>query len=275
MTDNSSSIVSALARSDDPAWAHGKVVAGKRNNTICIRCDKHLKMHLVGFTGQVEACIKAPHDVRWQMKQLLKGNQKEKARKEKLNVDIGFDDDSEYIAVSAESIGNARKNKGKEVVVANKRKKLHIGGTMLINVPFNAAHSKYYQPMFDTVLAVGSGFKAPSFHDLRGNLLRTLVDEITVYLDNFRPIWELYGCSVMSDGWSNHRQEPVINFLKGAMLLKSIDASSLTKDADMLYTIFDQVVQLIGPNYIVQFITDNEAAYKAAGKRLKMEYGFF
>ncbi|KAK2987942.1 hypothetical protein RJ640_003420 [Escallonia rubra] len=58
MTDNSSSIASATARSDDPAWAHGKVVAGKRNNTICIHCDKHLKgggitrikMHLAGVT---------------------------------------------------------------------------------------------------------------------------------------------------------------------------------------------------------------------------------
>ncbi|KAK3041524.1 hypothetical protein RJ639_002210, partial [Escallonia herrerae] len=81
------------------------------------------------------------------------------------------------------------------------------------NVPFNGAHSKYYQPMFDAALAVGPGFKAPSFHDLRGNLLRTLVDEITTYLDEFRPIWELYGCSIMSDGWSNRRQELVINFL--------------------------------------------------------------
>ncbi|KAK3027989.1 hypothetical protein RJ639_039342 [Escallonia herrerae] len=314
MTDNSSSIASAPARSDDPAWAHGKVVAGKRNNTICIHCDKHLKgggitrlkMDLAGVTGQVEACKKTLHDVRWQMKQLLEGYQKAKARKEKLNVNIGHgncvdvDDDSEDIALSADSV-NAGKQKGKEVAVASKRKKVSsffaprttpgsqpsiksamatkemVDNTKLAvarwwydaNVPFNGAHSKYYQPMFDAALAVGPGFKAPSFHNLRGNLLRTLVDEISTYLDKFRPIWELYGCSVMSDGWSNRRQEPVINFLvycpKGTMFLKSIDAFGLTKDADTLYGIFNEVVQLVDPNYIVQFITDNEAAYKAAG----------
>ncbi|KAK3029771.1 hypothetical protein RJ639_038893 [Escallonia herrerae] len=85
--------------------------------------------------------------------------------------------------------------------------------------------ANYYQPMFDAALAVGLGFKAPSFHDLRGNLLCTLVDEITTYLHEFRPKWELYGCSIMSDGWSNCRQEPDINILiycpKGTIFLKS------------------------------------------------------
>ncbi|KAK2979663.1 hypothetical protein RJ640_000605 [Escallonia rubra] len=133
MTDNSSSIASAPARSDDPAWAH--------------------------------------------------------------------DDDIEDIVVSAGSVGNAEKKKGREVVVASKRKNVSsffaprttpgsqpsiksamatkemIDNAKLAydaNVPFNGAHSKYYQPMFDVALDVGPGFKAPSFHDLRGNLLRTL-----------------------------------------------------------------------------------------------------
>ncbi|KAK2979276.1 hypothetical protein RJ640_021976, partial [Escallonia rubra] len=150
MTDNSSSIASAPARSDDPAWAH--------------------------------------------------------------------DDDIEDIVVSAGSVGNAEKKKGREVVVASKRKNVSsffaprttpgsqpsIKSAMATkemtdnaklaydaNVPFNGAHSKYYQPMFDAAVVVGPGFKAPSFHDLRGNLLRTLVDEISTYLDEFRPICEL------------------------------------------------------------------------------------
>ncbi|KAK3006446.1 hypothetical protein RJ639_015956 [Escallonia herrerae] len=158
MTDNSSSVASAPARSDDPAWAHGKVVAGKRNNTICIHCNKHLKgggitrlkMHLAGVTGQVEACKKAPHDVRWQMKQLLEGYQKEKARKEKLNVDIGYgdcvdvDDDSEDVAVSADSVGSQPSIKSamatKEMV---DNVKLAVARWWYdANVPFNGAHSK-------------------------------------------------------------------------------------------------------------------------------------
>ena len=37
------SMASAPAKSDDPAWAHAKMVLGKRNNTICLHCNKHLK----------------------------------------------------------------------------------------------------------------------------------------------------------------------------------------------------------------------------------------
>ncbi|KAK3002962.1 hypothetical protein RJ639_017968 [Escallonia herrerae] len=52
----------------------------------------------------------------------------------------------------------------------------------------------------------------------------------------------------MSDGWSNCGQEPVINFL---------------------------VYYPKGPTYILQFLTDYETTYKAVGKWLQREYGFF
>lgn len=65
----------APARSEDPAWSHGKVVLGAKNSTICLHCNKkiggggitRLKYHLAGIKGQVEACKKVPHDVKWQM----------------------------------------------------------------------------------------------------------------------------------------------------------------------------------------------------------------
>nr|XP_023915151.1 uncharacterized protein LOC112026694 [Quercus suber] len=60
---------------------------------------------------------------------------------------------------------------------------------------------------------------------------------------------------------------------RGAMFLKSIDTSGLTKDAKTLFNIFDSVVQEIGVEYIVQLITDNAFAYKKAGKKLQQKYG--
>ena len=60
MASNASSgsnIGSAPAKFDDPAWAHCIKVLGKRNQTICLYCNKHiqgggitrLKQHLAGF----------------------------------------------------------------------------------------------------------------------------------------------------------------------------------------------------------------------------------
>jgi hypothetical protein len=36
------------------------------------------------------------------------------------------------------------------------------------NISFNVAHSPYYQPMLDSIVACGKGFKGTSFHDLGG-----------------------------------------------------------------------------------------------------------
>ena len=36
------------------------------------------------------------------------------------------------------------------------------------DIPFNASHSSYYEPMFDAIFAIGKGFKGPTMHELRG-----------------------------------------------------------------------------------------------------------
>ena len=38
------------------------------------------------------------------------------------------------------------------------------------DIPFNATRSPYFQPMWDSVVAAGKGFKGPSMHDLRGSI---------------------------------------------------------------------------------------------------------
>ncbi|XP_042979597.1 uncharacterized protein LOC122309878 [Carya illinoinensis] len=59
------------------------------------------------------------------------------------------------------------------------------------------------------------------------------------------------------------------------MFLKSVDTSGLRKDAETLFKIFDEIVQEIGVENLVQFITDNDASYKAVGKKLQQKYGSF
>ncbi|KAJ6957759.1 hypothetical protein NC653_039657 [Populus alba x Populus x berolinensis] len=74
------SMGSALARSDDLAWAHGKRINGGGIT--------RLKYHLVGIKNQVEACKKVPLDVKWQMKQLIEDLTMEKEKRKRLRIDI-------------------------------------------------------------------------------------------------------------------------------------------------------------------------------------------
>lgn len=72
----------------------------------------------------------------------------------------------------------------------------------------------------------------------------------------------------------------ITNFLvhcpKGIMFLKSADASGIVKNTAALFHIYDEIVTFVGPSDVVQFITDNEASYKAAGrKRTEKFYTFY
>ena len=100
MAENSSSggtsIASAPARSDDLAWAHGQVVVGAKNTSICVYCNKRigggitrLKYHLAGIKGQVEPCKRVPPDVQWQMNQLIEDLTVEKDKRKRVRAYIG------------------------------------------------------------------------------------------------------------------------------------------------------------------------------------------
>jgi len=62
------------------------------------------------------------------------------------------------------------------------------------NIPFNAARSPSYQPMWDVLAAARKGFKGPALHNLRGSLLQKKVSSIQEYLKDFRDSW---GCTII------------------------------------------------------------------------------
>uniref|UniRef100_A0A6N2MN08 DUF659 domain-containing protein n=1 Tax=Salix viminalis TaxID=40686 RepID=A0A6N2MN08_SALVM len=82
----------------------------------------------------------------------------------------------------------------------------------------------------------------------------------------------------MADGWTNVRNAPIVNFLayspRGTVFLKSVDTSGLRKDKETLLEMFDEVVKEVGQENIVQFVSDNEASFKAAGKALQQRKEF-
>ena len=84
--------------------------------------------------------------------------------------------------------------------------------------------------------------------------------------------WKHYGCTLMSDGWSDRRGRHLINFLvnspEGTYFLESVDASSEVHYAFMLADLLEKKVEEIGKENVVQVVTDNGANYKAAGRIL-------
>jgi len=77
---------------------------------------------------------------------------------------------------------------------------------------------------------------------------------------------------VILDGWTDQNGRAPINFLvycpKGTMFMKSIDASTHIKDAQLLCDLLDVFIQEVGPQHVVEVIMDNAANYDAVSKML-------
>ncbi|XP_010941564.1 uncharacterized protein [Elaeis guineensis] len=146
-------------------------------------------------------------------------------------------------------------------------------------IPFNAANSIYFQRMADAIATAGPGYKMPSYHSLRGKLLNRCVHEVGDICNELRKSWEVTGCTVMADRWMDKTSRVVINFFiycpKGTMFLKSVDASDIENTSEGLLSLFDSIVQDVGPRNVVNFITDSAPCYKAAGRALMKKYKTF
>jgi hypothetical protein len=100
----------------------------------------------------------------------------------------------------------------------------------------------------------------------------TLFQHINSRLAELKQSWELSGCTVMSDGWTNSKGRTLLNFLvhcpRGTMFIKSMDASAHVKDATLLCELINGFIQEIGLHNVVQIIIDNAANYVVVGRIL-------
>jgi len=80
----------------------------------------------------------------------------------------------------------------------------------------------------------------------------------------------------MADGWTGGVNRTLINFLvncpKGTVFIKFVDDFGASKTGELLYKLFREVVLYIGPENVVQIVTDNAANYVVANKLLEKEF---
>nr|GEW12786.1 hypothetical protein [Tanacetum cinerariifolium] len=123
---------------------------------------------------------------------------------------------------------------------------------------------------------IGYGYKAPSYHALRVNLLADAKNSISLLVDSYRSQWIDSGCTIMSYVWTVIRQRHLINFLvycsKGISFIKSVDASDIENNAINLCNLFTEIAKMVGAKNVVQMVTNNAANYKATGKMLTNRY---
>jgi hypothetical protein len=136
----------------------------------------------------------------------------------------------------------------------------------------NAVNSRSWEIMLESIGQYGPGYKSPSYHAMRNPLLERSVDKRNDLRKKHEQAWNEYGCTLMSDGWTDTRHRHLINFLANSpadtFFPGSIDASSEVADGRMLADLIEKQIEKIGKEYVVQVVTDNGANFKAAGRIL-------
>ncbi|XP_031483508.1 uncharacterized protein LOC116252971 isoform X2 [Nymphaea colorata] len=140
-------------------------------------------------------------------------------------------------------------------------------------IPFNVVRNPYWKKCI-TMLANGklSGYIPPSSERLQTSLLTDVKSEVEQSLERKKFKWNTTGVSIVSGGWTDIQRRPLINFIAIArnepIFLKAVDASGEYQDVEYLKQLFIEAIKEVGPDKVVQLITDNVAVCKSAGLSL-------
>ncbi|XVE72378.1 hypothetical protein DITRI_Ditri11bG0034700 [Diplodiscus trichospermus] len=141
-----------------------------------------------------------------------------------------------------------------------------------IGMNLDAVNSAYFQPMIDAIASAGSRIVPPSCEDLRGWILKNVIEEVKDDINQHKAMWRKTGCSILVEQWSSKNGRTLLSFLvycpQATVFLKSVDASHIIYSAEHLYELLKQVVEEVGVENVVQVITNCEEQYVLSGKRL-------
>ena len=162
-------------------------------------------------------------------------------------------------------------NQGREVADEHVAHCIYANG-----LAFNLVRSPYWQQMIKVVNEAPKGYKSPGYEKVRTTLLSSEKQSVDRQLQAIRDTWNQTGVSIISDGWRDQRNRPLINVIaicpQGAMFLKAIDCSGVEKDATFISTILIDAIESVGSHNVVQVITDNAQVCRAAGLIVEGRY---
>jgi hypothetical protein len=137
-------------------------------------------------------------------------------------------------------------------------------------IPFNVLRSAYWHDLVKAINKAPKGYKSPNYEKARTMLLDREKAKIQRALRRFTYEWSYIGVSIVSEGWTNVRNQHLINVLgvssTGAMFLAAHDSSSLIASSQKNSDLLLKTINDVGPSNVIQVITDNAANCKGASK---------
>ncbi|KAM0851063.1 hypothetical protein ACQ4PT_052675 [Festuca glaucescens] len=140
-------------------------------------------------------------------------------------------------------------------------------------IPFNVMSSPQYYEMVSAIKQAPKDYKPPSYEKARTTLLDACKTNVEKQLAPVRETWYTQGVSIVSDGWTNVKNEALINVIasnsRGSMFLYAEDFSGTEKTGENIAQFLLKAIDEIGPSNVLQVVTDNASNCKAAGKEIE------
>jgi hypothetical protein len=102
--------------------------------------------------------------------------------------------------------------------------------------------------------------------------LREEVDNTKEMLKDHEKEWIKTGCSVMTDAWTDQERRSIMNLCVncsiGTSFVESKEVSDESHTGELIYQYVDGFIEKIGPQNVVQVVTDNASNNMVANEKL-------
>ncbi|KAG6578414.1 hypothetical protein SDJN03_22862, partial [Cucurbita argyrosperma subsp. sororia] len=260
----------------DPAWKHCQMFKnGDRVQLKCLYCHKlfkgggihRIKEHLAGRKGNASTCHSVPPEVQNLMQESLDGVMMKKKKRQKLDEEMT---NVNAITGEVDAITN-HMDMDSSFHLIEVADPVETSSGLLVNHEEGSSNKVGRKKS-----SKGTGIIPPSYHDIRGWILKNSVEEVRSDFDRCKATWGDTGCSVMVDQWRTEAGRTMLIFLvycpEGTVFLESVDASGIMDSPDLLYELFKKVVEQVGVKHVLQVITRFEENYAIAGRKLSDTY---
>ncbi|XP_002460317.2 uncharacterized protein LOC8062773 [Sorghum bicolor] len=141
-------------------------------------------------------------------------------------------------------------------------------------IAFNALDNDEFKQMCEAIGQFGPGFVPPTQDALRGKLLEEEYERTKSLLQEREAEKMKNGCSIMTDVWSDRKRRSIMNVCtncaEGTSFISSKEMSDVSHTSELIFELVDKAIEEIGPDNVVQVVTDN-ASNNMGAKRLLEE----
>ncbi|XP_050378351.1 uncharacterized protein LOC126795582 [Argentina anserina] len=140
-------------------------------------------------------------------------------------------------------------------------------------IHFNVIDNDSFKRFVEAVGQFDPGYRPPTQYQLREPLLKEEVERTKTSLKKQEEEWARNGCSIMTDAWSDWKRRSIMNLRVNCKnettFLSSREDSASSHTGAYIFEYVDKCIEDVGPQNVVQVLTDNATNNMAAATLLK------